>query len=60
MTVKPTTWPNSIEATVGVNGPFNEMPRLPFQVGNCAVRAFNFLVRFYRLKYRAESSAAFR
>jgi len=38
-------WPNSIEATVGVNGPFNEMPRLPFQVGNCAVRAFNFLVR---------------
>jgi hypothetical protein len=38
-------WPNPIEATIGVNGPFNEMPRLPFQVGNCAVRAFNFLVR---------------
>jgi hypothetical protein len=39
-------WPNAIEATVGVNGPFNEMPRLPFQVGNCALRAFNFLVGF--------------
>ena len=39
-------WPNSIEATVGMNGPFNEMPRLPFQVGNCVVRAFNFLLRF--------------
>jgi hypothetical protein len=38
-------WPNPIEATIGVKGPFNEMPRLPFQVGNCAVRAFNFLTR---------------
>lgn len=38
-------WPNPIEATIGVSGPFNEMPRLPFQVGNCAVRAFNFLAR---------------
>lgn len=38
-------WPNPIEATIGVNGPFNEMPRLPFQVGNCAARAFNFFVR---------------
>lgn len=38
-------WPNPIEATIGVNGPFNEMPRLPFQVGNCAARAFHFFAR---------------
>src|SRR6266404_3544912 len=36
-------WPNPIEATIGVNGPFNEMPRLPFQIGNCAVRTIAFL-----------------
>jgi len=39
-------WPNSIEATIGVSGPFNEMPRLPFQIGNCAVRTIEF---FWRL-----------
>jgi hypothetical protein len=38
-----THWPNAIEGTIGVNGPFNEMPRLPFQLGNCAVRAVDFL-----------------
>ncbi len=38
-------WPNPIEATIGVNGPFNEMPRLPFQLGNCAVRTIEFLRR---------------
>ena len=38
-------WPNPIEATVGVNGPFNELPRLPFQLGNCAVRTIEFLRR---------------
>jgi len=47
-------WPNSIEATIGMNGPFNEMPRLPFQVGNCAVRAFNFLVRMPTRMARGE------
>ena len=36
-------WPNGIEATVGVGGPFNEWPRLPFQVGAVAVRAIRFL-----------------
>ena len=35
-------WPNPIEATIGVNGPFNEIPRLPFQLGNCALRAIEF------------------
>lgn len=38
-------WPNPIEATVGVDGPFNELPRLPFQLGNCAVRTIQFLRR---------------
>jgi hypothetical protein len=38
-----THWPNAIEGTIGVNGPINEMPRLPFQLGNCAVRAMAFL-----------------
>ena len=27
-------WPNPIEATMTLNGPFNELPRLPFQVGH--------------------------
>lgn len=36
-------WPNPIEATIGVKGPFNEMPRLPFQLGNCALRTIAFL-----------------
>jgi hypothetical protein len=31
-------WPNPIEGTIGVRGPFNEMPRLPFQLGQCFVR----------------------
>ncbi len=38
-----THWPNAIEGTIGVNGPFNEMPRLPFQLGNCVVRALDYL-----------------
>ena len=38
-----THWPNAIEGTIGVNGPFNEMPRLPFQLGNCAVRALAYV-----------------
>jgi hypothetical protein len=38
-----THWPNAIEGTIGVNGPFNEMPRLPFQLGNCALRAVDYL-----------------
>ena len=38
-----THWPNAIEGTIGVNGPFNEMPRLPFQLGNCALRTVDYL-----------------
>jgi Uncharacterised nucleotidyltransferase len=36
-------WPNGVEATVDVRGPFNEWPRLPFQLGATAVRAAEFL-----------------
>ena len=32
-------WPNPIEGTIGVRGPFNELPRLPFQLGQCLLRA---------------------
>lgn len=35
-------WPNPIEATIGVGGPFNEIPRLPFQIGECLSRAARF------------------
>jgi hypothetical protein len=37
-------WPNAIEATVDLGGPFNRLPRLPFQVGECMWRAGRALV----------------
>ena len=42
-------WPNGIEATVGVGGPFNEMPRLPFQVGECVARGARFIATLPKL-----------
>ena len=36
-------WPNPIEATVSMGGPFNEWPRLPFQLANCLTRTTRFL-----------------
>jgi hypothetical protein len=36
-------WPNGIEATVGLGGAFNDLPRLPFQVAECVRRAAGFL-----------------
>lgn len=36
-------WPDPIEATVRMKGPFNEAPRLPFQIAYCFVRAAKFL-----------------
>lgn len=36
-------WPNAIEGTIGLKGPFNELPRLPFQAGNCILRTADFL-----------------
>ena len=31
-------WPNPIQATIDANGRFDNASRLPFQLGNCAVR----------------------
>jgi hypothetical protein len=42
-------WPNGIEATVGVGGPFNEMPRLPFQVSECVARSARFIATLPKL-----------
>jgi Uncharacterised nucleotidyltransferase len=38
-------WPNPVEATVGVGGPFNGLPRLPFQIGDCLLRTAQFARR---------------
>jgi Uncharacterised nucleotidyltransferase len=35
-------WPNGIEATVGVRGRFNAVPRLPFQLAECVSRTARF------------------
>ena len=37
-------WPNSIQATTRVGGPFNELPRLPFQIAEVFLRTGRFLV----------------
>jgi hypothetical protein len=36
-------WPNPIEATLSVGGPLNDLPRLPFQIGNGLVRLAKFM-----------------
>ncbi|HET9531637.1 MAG TPA: nucleotidyltransferase family protein [Blastocatellia bacterium] len=46
-------WPNPIEATVDVNGPFNEWPRLPFQLGDCVVRTARFAAQLAGLRREA-------
>ena len=38
-------WPSPIHATVRVGGPFNELPRLPFQVAECFRRTATFLTQ---------------
>lgn len=38
-------WPNPIEATIIVRGRFNELPRLPFQIGSYLVRSAKFASR---------------
>jgi len=45
-------WPNAIEGTIGLRGPLNELPRLPFQAGNCIVRTADFLLRIGRTRRR--------
>lgn len=42
-------WPNSIEATVSVRAPFNELPRLPFQLAACLARAATFAAHLPKL-----------
>jgi hypothetical protein len=39
-------WPGPIEATINLKAPFNETPRLRFQIGSCFWRAMNLLRRF--------------
>ncbi len=39
-------WPNPIKATVSVNGRFNALPRIPYQLGNCLQRTAKFLFRY--------------
>ena len=38
-------WPNPIQATARVGGPFNEVPRLPFQVWECVLRTAHFITQ---------------
>ncbi len=42
-------WPNPIEGTVGVGGPFNELPRLPFQVAHTLARTAQFSIGLPRV-----------
>lgn len=41
-------WPSPIEATVSRRAPFNDWPRWPIQVADCAVRFAGFVVRLPR------------
>src|SRR6185503_14712108 len=41
-------WPNAIEATVYTGGPFNELPRWPFQIGECVARTAKFFASLPR------------
>ena len=38
-------WPNPIQATARVGGPFNELPRLPFQLWECVLRTAHFITQ---------------
>jgi hypothetical protein len=33
------SWPDPITATLGVRGPINRLPRLPFQIAQCLKRS---------------------
>ena len=41
-------WPNAIEGTVGVGGPFNELSRLPFQIAHGLIRTARFAIELPR------------
>jgi hypothetical protein len=38
-------WPNPVEATLNVRAPFNDVPRLPFQILECVRRTALFVQR---------------
>jgi hypothetical protein len=42
-------WPNPIEATIDMRAPFNGLPRLPLQFGNCVTRTAKFAARLPKL-----------
>lgn len=42
-------WPNGVEASVGRRAPFNELPRLPFQIAECVVRTARFALALPRI-----------
>jgi hypothetical protein len=42
-------WPNPIEATISLRAPFNELPRLPFQLGTCFARTAKLAARLPKL-----------
>ncbi|MFY9607515.1 MAG: nucleotidyltransferase family protein [Blastocatellia bacterium] len=48
-------WPNAIEATITLKGPFNELPRLPFQVGHVFSRTTALLLQLSRLSGASSS-----
>jgi putative nucleotidyltransferase-like protein len=48
----PRHWPNPIEATVTLKGPFNELPRLPFQVAHMFSRATSALLQAFGITRR--------
>ena len=49
-------WPNPIKATISVNGRFNNLPRVPYQVGSCVLRAAQFATRLLS-QYQSVSTA---
>ncbi len=38
-------WPDPLLATISLNGSLNNLPRFPFQLGNCLARTVQFLAR---------------
>ena len=47
-------WPDPIEATIRLRGPFNESPRLPYQLGNLISRVGKFLIALPRSLKRSD------
>ncbi len=42
-------WPNPIEATISAGGQFNQLPRLPLQIGSYVARSAKFAARLPKL-----------